>query len=130
MQLALGISGFIVFTGMIIRTLHQWAGTPLWAYGAWHNDLVQTSLTIVWTLCALILTGLSSKYAWREIWLVGIALLVIVVAKLLFIDLSNAATVARIVSFIGAGLIMLLIGYIAPLPPSKQELTTKSQQSE
>lgn len=130
MQLALGISGFIVFTGMIIRTLHQWAGTPLWADGAWHNDLVQTSLTIVWTLCALVLTGLASRYAWREVWLVGIALLVIVVAKLLFIDLSNAATVARIVSFIGAGLIMLLIGYIAPLPPSKQELATKSQQSE
>ena len=115
---------------MIIRTLHQWAGTPLWADGAWHNDLVQTSLTIVWTLCALVLTGLASRYAWREVWLVGIALLVIVVAKLLFIDLSNAATVARIVSFIGAGLIMLLIGYIAPLPPSKQELATKSQQSE
>ena len=76
------------------------------------------------------LTGLASRYAWREVWLVGIALLVIVVAKLLFIDLSNAATVARIVSFIGAGLIMLLIGYIAPLPPSKQELATKSQQSE
>lgn len=129
-QLALGMAGFIVFTGMIIRTLHQWAGTPLWANGAWHNDLVQTSLTIVWTLCALVLTGLASRYAWREIWLVGIALLVIVVAKLLFIDLSNAATVARIVSFIGAGLIMLLIGYIAPLPPSKQELATKSQQSE
>ncbi len=130
MQLAFGIAGFIVFTGMIIRTLHQWAGTPLWADGAWHNDLVQTSLTIVWTLCALVLTGLASRYAWREIWLVGIALLVIVVAKLLFIDLSNAATVARIVSFIGAGLIMLLIGYIAPLPPSKKELSTKSQQSE
>ena len=117
-QAALGVAGFVALTGMIIRTLHQWAGTPLWQEGAWYNDLVQTSLTIVWTLGALVLTGLASKFAWREVWLVGIALLVIVVAKLLFIDLSNAATVARIVSFIGAGLIMLLIGYIAPLPPA------------
>ena len=117
-QAALGIAGFMALTGMIVRTLHQWAGTPLWLDGAWYNDLVQTSLTIVWTLGALLLTGLASKYAWREVWLVGIVLLVIVVAKLLFIDLSNAATVARIVSFIGAGLIMLLIGYIAPLPPA------------
>ncbi|XID75343.1 DUF2339 domain-containing protein [Alkanindiges sp. WGS2144] len=116
-QAVLGLAAFIGLTGLIIRTLHQWAGTPLWLYGAWHNDLVQTSLTIVWSLCALVLTGLASRYAWREVWLVGIVLLVVVVAKLLLIDLSNAATLARIISFIGAGLMMLLIGYIAPLPP-------------
>lgn len=114
----LGLAAFVALTGMVIRTLHQWAGTPLIENGAWHSDLVQTSLTIVWTLCALLLTGVASKFAWRQVWLVGIALLAVVVIKLLLIDLSNAATIARIVSFIGAGLIMLLIGYIAPLPPA------------
>ena len=118
-QAGLGIAAFFSLTSLIIRTLHQWAGTPLWENGAWQVDLVQTSLTIIWTLCALILTGLASRYGWRQVWLAGIALLAVVVIKLLLVDLSNVAAIARIVSFIGAGLIMLLIGYIAPLPPVK-----------
>jgi uncharacterized membrane protein len=32
------------------------------------------------------------------------------------IDLSASGTVARIVSFIGVGALMLVIGYVAPLP--------------
>ena len=118
-QAALGIAAFFSLTSLIIRTLHEWAATPLWENGAWQVDLVQTSLTIIWTLCALLLTGLASRYGWRQVWLAGIALLAVVVIKLLLVDLSNVAAIARIVSFIGAGLIMLLIGYIAPLPPVK-----------
>lgn len=121
-QAALGLAAFVSLTGLIIRTLHQWAATPSWDSGAWQVDLVQTSLTIIWTLCALLLTGLASRYGWRQVWLAGIALLIVVVIKLLLVDLSNVGAVARIVSFIGAGLLMLLIGYIAPLPPSATDL--------
>jgi len=45
-----------------------------------------------------------------------------VVAKLLLVDLSNVGAIARVISFIGAGLMMLLIGYIAPLPPANRPL--------
>ncbi len=31
--------------------------------------------------------------------------------------MSNTSAVLRVVSFIGAGLLMLVIGYLAPLPP-------------
>jgi hypothetical protein len=34
------------------------------------------------------------------------------------VDLSGIGTVARIVSFMGVGGLMLLIGYLAPLPPA------------
>lgn len=114
--------GFWILTGMVVRTLHEWMNTPLWSQGAWHVDVVQTSLTIVWTLFALLLTGFASKLAKRVLWLAGIALLALVVLKLIAVDLSNVGTVARIISFIGAGLIMLLIGYIAPLPPAEQDI--------
>lgn len=114
---------FWTLTGMVIRTLHAWMATPLWPQGAWEADVVQTSLTIVWTLFALLLTGFASKLSRRALWLAGIALLALVVLKLITVDLSNVGTVARIVSFIGAGLIMLLIGYIAPLPPAIAENT-------
>ena len=40
----------------------------------------------------------------------------VVVLKLFAIDLSNSGSVARIVSFMGVGGLMLLIGYLAPLP--------------
>ena len=39
-----------------------------------------------------------------------------VVLKLMLVDLSGSGTVARIVSFIGVGVLMLVIGYVAPLP--------------
>ena len=49
-------------------------------------------------------------------WVVGAALLGAVVVKLLLVDLSGSGSVTRIVSFIGVGVLMLVIGYVAPLP--------------
>jgi uncharacterized membrane protein len=37
----------------------------------------------------------------------------------MLVDLANSATVARIVSFISVGLIMMLVGYLAPVPPRR-----------
>jgi len=52
---------------------------------------------------------------------VGAALLALVVAKLFLVDLAQVGTVERIVSFIGVGLLLLLIGYLAPVPPRRSE---------
>jgi len=52
----------------------------------------------------------------RVPWVIGAALLAAVVLKLLLVDLSGTGTVTRIVSFIGVGVLMLVIGYVAPLP--------------
>ena len=51
--------------------------------------------------------------------LTGAVLLAVVVAKLIFVDMSQAEGIARIASFIGVGVLMLLIGYFVPLPPRK-----------
>jgi uncharacterized membrane protein len=53
---------------------------------------------------------------YRTVWIVGAALLGIVVAKLFLVDLSNVGGLARVISFIGVGVLMVLIGYLAPLP--------------
>jgi len=47
----------------------------------------------------------------------------VVVAKLVLVDMSKVEGVARIIAFIGVGLLMLLIGYFVPLPPRKDEQT-------
>jgi len=37
--------------------------------------------------------------------------------KLFVVDLSGTGTVARIVSFVGVGVLLLIIGYFVPVPP-------------
>ena len=43
--------------------------------------------------------------------------LAVVVGKLFLLDLANSGTVARIVSFLGVGGLLMIIGYVAPVPP-------------
>jgi len=40
---------------------------------------------------------------------------------LFLVDLSHVGTIERIVSFVGVGLLMLVIGYFSPLPPSAEK---------
>jgi uncharacterized membrane protein len=47
--------------------------------------------------------------------------MVVVVLKLFLVDLSSIGSIERIVSFVGVGLLMLVIGYFSPLPPVAQE---------
>lgn len=107
---------------LLIRTLHHWAGTPLWESGALDSALVQTSLTVLWTLSALVTmlyaTRKASADQARRLWMVGAALLAVVVLKLFVVDLSNVGTLQRIVSFLAVGGLMLVIGYVSPMPPA------------
>jgi uncharacterized membrane protein len=41
----------------------------------------------------------------------------VVVAKLFLVDLGNAGTLGRVVSFLGVGVLLLIVGYFAPVPP-------------
>jgi uncharacterized membrane protein len=57
-------------------------------------------------------------------WLAGAVLLGVVVLKLFVLDLANTGTLARIVSFLGVGVLLLAIGYFAPVPPGAKEQQT------
>ena len=118
---AIGIIGFWVLSSMLIRTLHAFNGTPLWNDGAWDDDKVQTSLTILWTLTALVATFMSSRNGKRFWWFMGIGLLGVVVLKLVLVDLSQTGAILRVISFLVAGSLILLIGYLAPLPPEHEK---------
>ncbi len=110
--------GLLVFSSVVVRGLHHYWATPLWSAAIWTNGVVQLSLTLLWVVLAFILTTFSSRKMIRQLWFVGAALLGIVVLKLILLDLSQSATLTRVISFIGAGGVMLIIAYIAPLPPS------------
>ncbi|MCY1418800.1 hypothetical protein D9M71_343690 [compost metagenome] len=83
--------------------------------------MVQAGLSIVWTLIALGLMVFGHLRARRELWMVGAALIGVVVIKLFFVELGNSGSLARIVSFIGVGVLLLIVGYFAPLPPRRAE---------
>jgi uncharacterized membrane protein len=57
----------------------------------------------------------------RVLWFSGAGLMAVVVIKLFLVDLAKVGGVERIVSFIAVGVLMLVIGYFAPLPPKKTE---------
>lgn len=122
--IVLGLISFWLISSMLVRTLHAFIGTPLWdgsQGGAWNSEQVQTGLTILWTLLALIATIIASRYWQRALWFMGIGLLGIVVLKLVLVDLSQTEAIWRVISFLGAGSLILLIGYLAPLPPANKE---------
>ena len=54
----------------------------------------------------------------RAVWQAGAALLALTVVKLLIVDLENSGGGERIVAFIGVGVLMVVVGYFAPMPPA------------
>ena len=87
------------------------------------STLVQASLSIFWAILAFVTMLLGASRHKRMTWLVGASLLGVVVAKLFLVDLSRIGSIERIVSFVGVGVLMLVVGYYSPMPPA-----TKAQQ--
>jgi uncharacterized membrane protein len=101
--------------------MHHWLGVPYELNDMFNSIVVQSALSIVWTLTALVIMVLATRRLQRPLWLAGAALLAMVVGKLFLLDLANSGTVERIVSFLGVGVLLMIIGYAAPVPPGNTE---------
>jgi uncharacterized membrane protein len=113
---ALGLAGFVWLNAMLMRAFFHYGDVP-YRLRAWLDSLaVQTGITLLWSGIALVLMWFSARRGARLPWLVGAVLLGAVVLKLMLVDLSGSGTITRIVSFIGVGVLMLVIGYVAPIP--------------
>ena len=121
LAIAIGASVFLWLNALLIRTIHYWGGVEFTYRSMLASGLVQTSLSIFWTLTAFALMFAAARKKIRLLWLGGAGLIGVVILKLFTIDLANTGTVERIVSFIGVGLICLLIGYVSPLPGRTEE---------
>jgi uncharacterized membrane protein len=111
---------FIWLNAALLRTLHHLAGVPFEVQAMVRSTLVETSISIFWTVLALTTMLVATRFRARIVWLTGAGLLGVVIAKLFLVDLSRVGTIERIVSFVGVGLLMLVIGYFSPLPPSAE----------
>ena len=108
---------FLWLNAALIRSLHHNFGAPITAYGMAHSTFVQASLSIFWGVLGFIAMTVAARQHWRYVWIVGAALMIVVVAKLFLVDLSSVGTIARITSFLTVGALLLVTGYLAPLPP-------------
>ncbi len=109
--------GFALFNADIARVAHHWFATAWNVQALQHSVEFQAGLSISWSALALVLMSWSSRQGVRVLWMAGAALLALVVIKLFIIDLSGTGTMARIVSFLGVGGLLLLIGFLSPAPP-------------
>jgi len=101
---------------IILRALHVYLQTPFNELALWSNATVQLSLTILWVLLAWITMWTATLKKLKPMWILGGSILVIVTLKLVLFDLSHIGTLTRVISFLLAGGVMLLIAYIAPMP--------------
>jgi hypothetical protein len=111
---------FLWLNCALLRTLHHNWGAPLSLSGMAHSTLVQASLSVFWGVLGFAAMTVAANKHWRYVWIVGGVLMGIVVAKLFLVDLSSVGTLARITSFLTVGALLLVTGYLAPLPPRRE----------
>jgi len=129
MQRALSICSILLFmwlNAVLLRTLHHWLVIPYTWYDLWNSMAVQASLSIYWTVIALAVTFVAARLNSRELWFFGYALIWVVIVKLFLVDLSDTNTLERIITFIGVGILLLINGYISPLPPKGNKKINQS----
>jgi uncharacterized membrane protein len=114
----LGGGLFIALNGIVLRTAHQWGGIPWRLSALLASKPLQASLTLAWTLTAVALMYAATRRRLRPLWMVGAALLAVVVAKLFLVDLGALSGLPRVVAFLGVGVLLLGIGFLSPLPPA------------
>ncbi|MBC5781606.1 DUF2339 domain-containing protein [Ramlibacter sp. USB13] len=112
--------GFVALNTVWLRVAHHFGGVAWNGPALFDSFLVQAGYSILWTLIAVVLMVAAHRRGQRLPWMLGAGLLALTVLKLFVIDLSNRGGSERIVSFIGVGVLMLVVGWFAPLPPAQR----------
>lgn len=122
--IGLSVLCFIWFNAVLFRSVHHATNTPYDFWLLWRSPTLQSTISLTWTVLGSALMALAAlKLKLRQVWIACAAILGIVVLKLFTVDLADIGTIARIVSFMGVGMGLLVIGYFAPLPPSDEAST-------
>jgi len=112
-------AAFLWLNSAVLRAVHHLTDIPLTHASILGNPVMGSALSLLWISVAMLLMGWGVKRLQRSAWLVGAGLIAVVVLKLFMVDLGSSGTLARIVSFLGTGVALLIIGYFAPIPPRR-----------
>ena len=118
----IGVAGvsLLIVTQEIGRATHHFADVSYRIEPMLSSDVFQASVSVVWSIIGISAMVFGARRQRREAWMAGAGLMAVVVAKLFLVDLGNTETVARIVSFIGVGVLLLVVGYFAPVPKQRE----------
>ncbi len=120
LPLLAGCAVYLWLNLILLRSVSNYGDIDYRFDALFASRFVQALLSLVWSATALILMRHAATRRNRTQWSLGAILLGLVVLKLFAVDLSNAGGIERIVSFVGVGLLMLAIGYLAPFPAAAE----------
>lgn len=109
-------AALFMLTMSVLRASHHLADLD-WGPGLLGETVAQASLTVAWCVAGVAAWVLGSRRLDRPLWWLGAALLGIVLLKLLVVDRQFVGNIAGIVSFVVVGLLLIIVGRIAPTPP-------------
>jgi len=116
----IAVLAFIALNVIVARVVHFYWGVPFDPDALIDSAVFQTGISILWGLTAGLLMTMARMRINRAVWMVGACVLAALIVKLFLVDLGNVGGVARIVSFLATGVLILAIGYFAPLPPKAE----------
>ncbi len=112
--------GFVFINTIWLRICHQFFAVPWNGEKLFDSSLVQTGYAILWSSMALVMMISGHRRAQRGLWMLGAALLGLTILKLGAVDVWNRGGLERVVAFIGVAVLILIIGYFAPLPANSK----------
>jgi len=107
---------FVWLTAVLIRSTHHYLAIRFDMSDMLGDTRVQTAISILWTVIGMGAMLLASRRLMRTLWIIGAALVGVVLVKMFFIDLGASGTVERIISFLVVGSLLVATGYFSPIP--------------
>lgn len=115
------VVGLVFLSMEVARGVHHFAGVPFTAGALAGSAIFQAGLSLVWGAAGLAGMVAGARRERREVWIGGAIVMGLVILKLFVVELGNVGTLSRVVSFLGVGLLLLIVGYFAPVPKGRNE---------
>jgi uncharacterized membrane protein len=78
-------------------------------------------LSLLWAVLGALMAGWGRRSQSRPQWIAGAVLLVCAAVKLVLFDFGSLGQLGNILAVIAAGVVFLLVGWFAPMPPAHKQ---------
>ncbi|MBC7781698.1 MAG: DUF2339 domain-containing protein, partial [Proteobacteria bacterium] len=120
---AAGLVAFVWLNATWLRFAHHRTGMRYTLAAIEDSPMAQSGLSLLWTVTSLLMMVEARRRGSRKLGIAAAVVLGGVVVKLLLVDLAGVGTLARIVSFIGVGALLLALGYVLARPAKAEGAT-------
>lgn len=118
----------VLISVMTLRFVHHYAEIS-WGASLFTFSVTQMALTLIWSILGVLTWIIGSRRESRPLWLSGALLMSVVLVKLVLIDRGHLGNLFGILSFFAYGMLCVIVGYFAPMPPAEitPEKTTPAE---